>query len=134
MTSHNIFTKVAFSILFTLCTIMVSAQEQGQKDPEEIAIEQAEKFERSLSLLPHQAFFIDSIMRHDMVAMSDEMKALQNSGTQEYTAFKQVRDKWLAQIDSSFKKVLDEEQWIKYLKMTGKYVKPKKEKSPKKKK
>lgn len=128
MTKHNILKKVAFSILFTLCTIMVYAQEQEQKDPEEMAIEQALEFEKSLSLLPHQAFFIDSILRHDMVAMSEEIKEMQNSGTQEYTLYKQIREKWVAQIDSSFKKVLDDNQWIKYLKLTGKYIKPKKQK------
>lgn len=123
--SRNILTKSVIGIILLLIPLAVNAQEQEQKSPEEMAQEQALKFEEDLSLLPHQTFYIDSILQHDMRAMHDEMMEMRKSGTQEYTVYKQIQDKWVAQIDSSFKKVLDEEQWIMYLKATGKYKKDK---------
>lgn len=126
--ANNLLTKSFFILVFMLSAFVLSAQEQEQKSPEEMAQEQALKFEKDLKLAPHQAFFVDSILQHDMRAMHDEMMDMRNSGTQEYTVYKQIQDKWTAQIDSSFKKVLNEEQWISYLKMTGKYKKPKKSK------
>lgn len=58
-----------------------------------------------------------------MRAMHDELQQLQSSGTREYIAFKQVRDKWVAQIDSAYKKVLTHDQWMQYCRSTGKLSK-----------
>ena len=58
-----------------------------------------------------------------MRAMHDELQQLQMSGTREYIAFKQVRDKWIAQMDSAYKKVLTEYQWMQYRRSIGKLSK-----------
>ena len=75
-----------------------------------MATEEANRLERLLKLEPHQTFFIDSILQHDMRAMHDEIEALRASGTQEYTVYKQVQNRWVDQIDSSYRKILTEYQ------------------------
>ena len=121
--SRNIFFSLTLFALLAFSATALQAQEQEEKTPEEMALEEADRLEKMLTLLPHQTFFIDSILQHDMRAMHDEMQQLQMSGTREYIAFKQVRDKWIAQIDSAYKKVLTHDQWMQYCRSTGKLSK-----------
>lgn len=102
------------------------------KSAEELAIEQANKMETQLKLEPHQTFYVDSILCHDYRAWMDEMDELRTSGVQEQTVYLSIKDKWNAIIDSALVKILTPTQWTEYLKMTGKYKKPKKEKAGKK--
>ena len=60
---------------------------------------------------------------HDMKALHDEIEALKTSGTQEYTVYKQVQDRWADQIDSSYRKVLTEYQYMIYRRDIGKLSK-----------
>lgn len=121
--SRNIFFSLMLSALLACSATALHAQDQEEKTPEEMALEEADRLEEMLTLLPHQTFFIDSILQHDMRAMHDELQQLQMSGTREYVAFKQVRDKWVAQIDSAYKKVLTYDQWMQYCRSTGKLSK-----------
>ena len=107
---RNIIRIITLMLAITLSATALKAQEQEeQKSPEEMALEEADRLEEMLVLQPHQTFYIDSILQHDMRALHDELQQLQMSGTREYVAFKQVRDKWIARIDSAYKKVLTEE-------------------------
>ena len=121
--SRNIFFSLTLFALLAFSATALQAQDQEEKTPEEMALEEADRLEEMLTLLPHQTFFIDSILQHDMRAMHDELQQLQMSGTREYVAFKQVRDKWVAQIDSAYKKVLTYDQWMQYCRSTGKLSK-----------
>lgn len=121
--SRNIIIPLAVLASLLLPAGGLMAQDQEMKTPEEMALEEADRLEKMLTLLPHQTFFIDSILQHDMRAMHDELQQLQSSGTREYIAFKQVRDKWVAQIDSAYKKVLTHDQWMQYCRSTGKLSK-----------
>ena len=121
---RNIIRIITLMLAITLSATALKAQEQEeQKSPEEMALEEADRLEEMLVLQPHQTFYIDSILQHDMRALYDELQQLQMSGTREYVAFKQVRDKWIARIDSAYKKVLTEEQWMQYCRSTGKLSK-----------
>ena len=121
---RNIIRIITLMLAITLSATALKAQEQEeQKSPEEMALEEADRLEEMLVLQPHQTFYIDSILQHDMRALHDELQQLQMSGTREYVAFKQVRDKWIARIDSAYKKVLTEEQWMQYCRSTGKLSK-----------
>lgn len=121
---RNIFFLLALILAATVFSPVVMAQNQeDEKTPEEMALEEADRLEKLLALEPHQTFYIDSILQHDMRGMYDEMQLLQMSGTKEYTAFKQVRDKWLSKIDSAYVKVLTEDQWMEYRKISGKLSK-----------
>lgn len=113
-----------------LCTLLLSASLYAQNDngeeektPDEIALEEADRLERLLDLEPHQTFFIDSTLQHDMQALHDEFMALKLSGTQEYTVYQQIRDKWMARIDSSYRKIMTEYQWLIYRRDAGKLSK-----------
>lgn len=132
MNLNFISNKMIRNIIFTLTLILATAvysplvlaqNQEDEKTPEELALEEADRLEELLKLEPHQTFYIDSILQHDMRALHDEMQILQQSGTKEYTVFKQVRDKWLSKIDSAYMKVLTEDQWMEYRKSTGKLSK-----------
>jgi len=123
---------ITLTCLCCWATFIANAQEQKMKSAEELAIEMVNKMETQLKLEPHQTFYIDSILCHDYRSWMDEIDGLQRSGVQEPTVYLSVKDKWQANIDSSLVKILDADQWIEYLKMTGKYKKPKKEKTGKK--
>lgn len=102
-----------------------------------MAIEEAARLERELKLEPHQAFYLDSILQHDMVAMDKEMQELRSAGVQDFRNFEVIREKWLEQVKASVKKILSDDQYIKYLKEIGQYKKEKdkeKNKGSKKKK
>ena len=122
--SRNIIFILAliFSLTFSASALYAQNQEE-EKTPEEMALEEADRLEELLKLEPHQTFYIDSILQHDMRAMHDELQELQMSGTREYIAFKQVRDKWVAQMDSAYKKVLTHDQWMQYCRSSGKLSK-----------
>ena len=109
--------------LLTSATMLRAQNNEEEKTPEEMAAEEANRLEKLLKLEPHQTFFIDSILQHDMRAMHDEIEALRASGTQEYTAYKQVQDRWVNQIDSSYRKILTEYQYMIYRRDIGKLSK-----------
>lgn len=125
---------ILFVTIF-LTSLTTFAQQQGEvKSVEEVAIEEAIRLEKKLKLEPHQAFYIDSILQHDMKAMDSEMQALRASGTQDFRHYEDVRTRWIEQMKNSFQKVLTEEQYIIYLKDVGLYAKEKKKDKEKKKK
>ena len=122
--ARNIFFRFAITLALLLPATVLSAQNEDEpKTPEELASQEADRLEKLLSHQPHQTFYIDSILQHDRRAMHNELEALQMSGTREYIAFKQVRDKWVAQMDSAYKKVLTHDQWMQYCRSTGKLSK-----------
>lgn len=119
--------NIAFRIILTLAVLLpatvLMAQDDEQKTPEEMAQQEANRLEKLLKLEPHQTFYIDSILQHDMRALYDETMQLRMSGTQEYTAYKMIRDRWTAQMDSAYRKVLTEYQWMVYRRSIGKLSK-----------
>jgi hypothetical protein len=77
---------------------------------------EVEKYTRTLDLDFAQEFYIDSILTHDFFAMRAEMmekSAARVSNTDVYMA---IQDKWYERIYQGFRRVLDEDQWAKYLK------------------
>ncbi len=130
---HNNFLKYFFIALSALSSTLLSAQQQQEeKAPEELAYERAQNLEEMLELEPHQTFFVDSILQHDMRALYDEYMDLRASGTQDHHVFQQVKDKWNAKIDSAFHKVFTDGQWYEYLKASGKLPKEAKKKRSRK--
>lgn len=119
--TRDIIIKLMLTLAVLASTTVLRAQNgEGERTPEEIATEEANRLERLLKLEPHQTFFIDSILQHDMRALHDDIEVLKASGTQEYTAYKQIQDKWTNQIDSAYKKVLTEYQYMIYRRNAGK--------------
>ncbi len=96
------------------------AQEQPEKSPEEMAIEEAEKLEKELNLTSTQVFYVDSVLRHNIPLMYEDINGLKERGSQDMNAYKTVSEKWLKTITDALKPYLDEQQYIRYLKMMGK--------------
>lgn len=115
-------------VIFLISVPVFGQQDEKPKEPEEVAAQEAERLEKLLDLAPHQVFYVDSILQHDMRAMRNEMEAMQKSGMQEYSNYNKVRERYVAQIEAGYKKIFTDDQWLRYLKSTGKYKKEKKDK------
>lgn len=107
-----------FLIVFSLNA--QNQEEQKQKSPEEVAIAETEKLQTELKLSPSQTFYIDSILQHNYSALFAEFENMKASGMQGGENYQKVRDKWIDKNLVAFKKVLDEQQYIGYLKLIGK--------------
>ena len=97
----------------------VYGQQQPEKSPEEIATEEAAVLEKDLKLSASQAFFVDSILCHNYRGLFDEYEDMRNSGRQNADTYKHVSEKWLNKNLAAMKLVLDEQQYIMYLKRMG---------------
>lgn len=107
-------------LLFTLMllpALAADAQEQEeQPDIYEQAEMEADRLQRVLDLEDWQVFYVDSTLKHDFPAMMaeyDKLKASKVSNTSLYIA---VQDKWMDQIDATYKRIFSEQQWAAYLK------------------
>ena len=110
-----------FTIMAFLCSTQLSAQQQPeQKSPEEMAIDEANKLEKELMLNGAQLFYVDSTLRNNFMGLSDDMQALRTRGSQDMNSYNTVREKWINKTMEAFKGILDEQQYIKYLKYLGK--------------
>ena len=103
-----------------LCCNVASAQDSQQKSPEEIAIEQADKIGKELKLNSTQMFYMDSILRHNYTEMYAEIEFARARGSQDQQTYKTLSDKWMQKTFDALKGVLDEQQYIRYLKLMGK--------------
>ena len=105
------------STLMIIPSLAAVAQEQGeQPDVYEQAEMEADRLQRVLDLEDWQVFYVDSTLKHDFPAMMaeyDKLKASKVSNTSLYIA---VQDKWMDQIDATYKRIFSEQQWAAYLK------------------
>ena len=112
-------------LLLSLLTLSAAAQQQGQSEQDKIKEEKqlreyidknVEQTGINLGLEDWQLFYVDSILTHDVTAMTAEIKQLQASKVSNSAVYEQVQDKWLEAIYQAMGKVLNEDQWKKYLK------------------
>lgn len=87
-----------------------------QKKFDESLEKSVEHYETILNLEDWQVFYVDSIMRHDFTALREEFNELSKAKVSNADIYVQVQDKWQEQMYNAFRKVLDDEQWTKYLK------------------
>ena len=111
----NIFIVTAISVLMFFATD-ASAQQQDVPSLEEQIEKEAERLERVLGLEDWQVFYVDSTLMHDFPAMQAEMKELAESKVANRDMYIMVQDKWMDQIDATYKRIFTEEQWAAYLK------------------
>ena len=112
-------------LLLSLLTLSAAAQQQGQSEQDKIKEEKqlreyidknVEQTGINLGLEDWELFYVDSILTHDVTAMTAEIKQLQASKVSNSAVYEQVQDKWLEAIYQAMGKVLNEDQWKKYLK------------------
>ncbi len=116
--------KYTMSILLAIAALFIfsplAAQEQPQKSPEEMAIEEADRLEKELMLNGAQLFYVDSVLRANFLGLQEDMETLRGRGSEDYDTYNTVREKWIQKTMDSFKGILDEQQYIRYLKYLGK--------------
>ena len=112
---------ISAALVISLMPITARAQEQKSPEQQEKELREAidkelEKYSRMLDLDMAQEFYMDSILTHDYFAMREEIMEKSRARVSNTDLYVAVQDKWAEQIYQSFRKILDDEQWEKYLK------------------
>ena len=103
--------------LMTMPALAADAQEQEeQPDIFEQAEMEADRLQRVLDLEDWQVFYVDSTLKHDFPAMMAEYDKLKASKVANTSIYMAVQDKWMDQIDATYKRIFTEQQWAAYLK------------------
>ena len=102
--------------LFFLAGFNAAAQQNKPVDLAQRAEEEADRLQRVLNLEDWQVFYVDSTLKHDLPAWMDESNKLQASKVTNSSLYMAVSDKWMDQIDKTYKRIFTEEQWAAYLK------------------
>ena len=114
--------KALFQVLSIACiTFFISfaavAQEPEKKpDVYEQAEIEADRLQKVLDLEDWQVFYVDSTLKHDYPAMIAEYDKLRESKVSNTMLYQDVHDKWMDQIDATYKKLFTPQQWAAYLK------------------
>lgn len=106
---------ISFLMIFS-CFAASAQQQEEQPDIFEQAEMEADRLQRVLDLEDWQVFYVDSTLKHDFPAMMAEYEELRNSKVSNTSMYVAVQDKWMEQIDATYKKIFTEEQWTAYLK------------------
>ena len=113
-----------FRLICILAAMLLGAQAQSlfaQQKPEEVDIYEqieleADRLQRVLELEDWQVFYVDSTLKHDYPAMQAEVQKLAEAKVSNRDMYIMVQDKWLEQIDATYKRIFTPEQWAAYLK------------------
>ena len=117
------------SAVLALCLSVLSAKAQnaGPQTPEqqekqmlEFVDKEVQRLSTMLELEYWQEFYVDSTLTHDLIAMSAELDNMQKAKVENRDLYVTVQDKWMQQIDNSYKRFFTPEQWAKYWKSGGK--------------
>lgn len=121
----NLTVLAAFALLFQMILSPgAAAQQQGEADVAMQAEAEADRLQRTLDLEDWQVFYVDSTLKHDFAAIMAEYAKLQGSKVSNVSLYQYVKDKWMDQIDATYKKIFTEEQWKEYMKTgAGKAIK-----------
>ena len=124
MKLNKLVIKVLASSLFVLFPIAGYAQQQEEPDMDEYIEQEADRLQRILDLEDWQVFYVDSTLKHDFAAMVVERQELIDSKVANVSMYQAVNDKWMDQIDATYRKIFSDEQWAAYLKSgAGKAIK-----------
>ena len=117
--THKImFCAVAF---FAVC-LPVCAQEKPLTPEEQEAKtfeaiqKETDRLATMLNLEDWQIFYVDSTLTHNVFAMQEELKGLNESKFSNSSIYYDVQDKWSQATYDSYKGFFNEAQWAKYLK------------------
>lgn len=111
--------SVALATFFALsffCCEANAQQQPKQPDIYEQAEMEADRLQRVLDLEDWQVFYVDSTLKHDFPAMMADYDQLRKAKVANSAMYQDVQDKWMDQIDATYKKIFTPEQWAAYLK------------------
>ena len=97
-------------------TFEMMAQEPKQPDIYQQAENEADRLQKLLDLEDWQVFYVDSTLKHDYPAMIAEYEKLRSSKVSSDLLFLAVQDRWMEQIDNTYKRIFNPQQWAAYLK------------------
>ena len=110
--------------------LALQAQNQGPQTPEQKEKQRLEYIDKEVKRLSDQLgleywqeFYVDSTLTHDLTAMQEELEDLQKTKVGNVDIYQSVQDKWMEQIDNTYKRFFSEEQWQKYWKSSGQRAK-----------
>lgn len=102
--------------LFFLAGFNAAAQQEKPFDMQLHAEEEADRLQKLLDLEDWQVFYVDSTLKHDLPAWMVETEKLQTAKVANSALYVAVSDKWMDQIDATYKRIFTPEQWAAYLK------------------
>ncbi len=113
----KVFSFALALVALTISEVGAGAQEQEkQPDIYEQAEMEADRLQKVLDLEDWQVFYVDSTLKHDFPAMMAEYDKLRTSKVSNMMLYQAVNDKWMEQIDATYKKIFNPQQWAAYLK------------------
>ena len=106
------------ALILTFASEANASAQQQEKAPDvfEQAEKEADRLANLLDLEDWQVFYVDSTLKHDFPAMMADYEELQKSKVANMDMYQSVQDKWMDQIDQTYKRIFSEEQWAAYLK------------------
>lgn len=115
------------TFLLFLSPSLTKAQNPQQPEPpstEEMAAAEADRLGELLDLEDWQIFYVDSTLQHDYKGLKNELEELMKYRVSNTQVYQKVQDKWMEQVDNTYKKIFNEPQWKRYLKTgAGKMIK-----------
>ncbi len=113
-------TKIFYlCIALLLCTPALAQQKspaEAEKEMYEYIEKEVERLTLSLDLNIAQVFWVDSILTYNYGALQKELAAMNHSKVSNSDLYYSVQDKWMEATYVAMERILDEEQWAKYLK------------------
>ena len=94
----------------------LAQQPEKQPDIYQQAEMEADRLQKLLDLEDWQTFYVDSTLKHDFPAMMAEYEQMKNAKVGNTNMYVAVQDKWMDQIDATYRKIFTDEQWAAYLK------------------
>lgn len=118
---------LSVTAVLLLSAFAARAQDQQPQTPEqkekqllEMVDKEVQRLSGLLELEYWQEFYVDSTLTHDFKAMSEELEGMQRAKVENTDLYIAVQDKWMEQIDNTYRSFFTEEQWKKYWKSGGK--------------
>lgn len=93
----------------------LAQQPEKQPDIYQQAEMEADRLQKLLDLEDWQTFYVDSTLKHDFPAMMAEYEQMKNAKVGNTNMYVAVQDKWMDQIDATYRKIFNDEQWATYL-------------------
>lgn len=114
--------KHIFSLVLAATLLLAAApawaQNPQEPDIDELINTQLENLTRSFKLDEVQVFFVDSVLQHNLPAMTEEFARTQKTGASNQETYQIISDKWMAATDEAFERIFRPDQWAKYMKST----------------
>ena len=95
---------------------------QNKQSPEQVEKQMMEYIDKEVQHLTDvleleywQEFYVDSTLTHDYHAMQEELNSLQVARVGNSDLYQGIQDKWQEQMYQTFRRILNDEQWKKYL-------------------